>query len=132
MNCALLDGAMKYKAGITKNFCVKKMKFSIKGFLSKFNQIIRKMYILSHLLKNLIENFIFLCTGLKNISLLMYFQCWWSQNYVILQNFNQVFKQGSFRPYYIINKRSGIFKETYLSFYFIVLIEETKQPVIDT
>ena len=37
-----------------------KMKFSIKYFLSKFNQIPRKLQIWSHLLKTtLVENFVF-------------------------------------------------------------------------
>ena len=41
-----------------------KMKFSIKDFLSKCNQIRRKLQICSHLLeKSLMENFIFLCSG---------------------------------------------------------------------
>ena len=48
------------------------MKFSVKDFFSKFNQIHKKMYILSHLLK--IENFIFVCNGLNSLSLLIYFQ----------------------------------------------------------
>ena len=38
------------------------MKFSIKDFFSKYDQIRRKLRIWSHLLKkSLMENFIFLC-----------------------------------------------------------------------
>ena len=44
-------------------FTAPKMKFSIKGFFSKCDQIHRKIWIWSHLLKkSLIENFIF-CTA---------------------------------------------------------------------
>ena len=35
MNCTLLDGAIKYKAGNKKSLLHKKTKFSIKGFLPK-------------------------------------------------------------------------------------------------
>ena len=45
----------------------KKMKFPIKDFLSKCDQICRKQRIWSHLLKiSLMENFIFLCSGTTN------------------------------------------------------------------
>ena len=46
------------------------MKFSIKDFFSKFNEIHRKMLTLS-----LIENFIFVCSDLNNLSVLTYFRC---------------------------------------------------------
>ena len=49
-----------------KFYCTKKMKFSIKDFSSKCNQIRRKLRICSHLLKKtLMENFVFLvqCSG---------------------------------------------------------------------
>ena len=43
-----------------------KMKFSIKDFLRKCDQICRKLRIWSHLLKkSLMENFIFLCSDIK-------------------------------------------------------------------
>ena len=45
------------------------MKFSIKDFLSKCDQIRRKLWICSHLLKkSLIENFIFCAVDLIEIS----------------------------------------------------------------
>ena len=44
-----------------------KMKFSIKDFFSKFDQILRKLRIWSHLLKkSLMENFNFLQCSVKN------------------------------------------------------------------
>ena len=44
----------------------KKMKSSIKDFFSKCDQILRKLWIWSHLLKkSLMENFIFLCSVLS-------------------------------------------------------------------
>ena len=44
------------------NHCVQKVKFSIEDFFSKYDQIRRKLWIWSHLLKEfLMENFIF-CT----------------------------------------------------------------------
>ena len=53
-----------------------KMKFSIKNFFSKCDQIRRKLRIWSHLLrKSLMENFIFLCNG----------QCYFATNVVKLQ-----------------------------------------------
>ena len=48
MNCTLLDRAIKEKSSDKMH---KKMKFSIKDFLSKFSQIYGKMCILSDLLK---------------------------------------------------------------------------------
>ena len=43
------------------------MKFSIKDFFSKCDQIRRKLRIWSHLLKKyLMENFIFLCSDCKH------------------------------------------------------------------
>ena len=53
MNRIVLDGAIKQKASDKKNPATQKKKFSVKDFVSKFNQIHRKMYILSYLLKNL-------------------------------------------------------------------------------
>ena len=44
----------------------RKMKSSIKDFFSKCDQILRKLWIWSHLLKkSLMENFIFLCSVLS-------------------------------------------------------------------
>ena len=46
--------------GKTKAITAQKMKFSIKGFFSKYDQIRRKLQIWSHLLKkSLMENFVF-------------------------------------------------------------------------
>ena len=46
--------------GKTKAVTAQKMKFSIKGFFSKYDQIRRKLQIWSHLLKkSLMENFVF-------------------------------------------------------------------------
>ena len=42
------------------------MKFSVKDFFGKFNQIQKKMWILSYSLKTLTENFIFVCSGPNN------------------------------------------------------------------
>ena len=44
-----------------------KMKFSIKDFFTKCDQILRKLRISSHLLKkSLLENFFFLCSVISN------------------------------------------------------------------
>ena len=52
-----------------------KMKFSIKGFFSKCDQIRKKLRIWSHLLKKfLTENFIFLCTLTTGNKVLIYSQ----------------------------------------------------------
>ena len=56
---------------MTKKPTTQKMKFSIKDFFSKFNQIHKKMWILSHLLN---YKKVFVCSGLNNLSLLIYFQ----------------------------------------------------------
>ena len=46
--------------GKTKAITAQKMKFSIKGFFSKYDQIRRKLQIWSHLMKkSLMENFVF-------------------------------------------------------------------------
>ena len=43
------------------------MKFSVKGFFSKCDQIHKKLRIWPHLLKkSLMENFIFLCSVIRN------------------------------------------------------------------
>ena len=44
------------------------MKFSIKDFFSKYDQICRKLWILSHLLKkSFMENFIFYAVKIENL-----------------------------------------------------------------
>ena len=51
-----------FKSSFIQNliYAAQKMKFSIKDFFSKLNQIRRKLRILSHILKkSLMENFIF-------------------------------------------------------------------------
>ena len=56
---------------ITIVFTAQKMKFSIKDFFSKYDQICRKLRIWSHLLKkSLTENFIFCAMFCKNITLI--------------------------------------------------------------
>ena len=65
------------KAEITRNFCpdlfyqyftAENMKFSIKDFFSKCDQIGRKLQILSYLLKkSLMESLIFLCNVYKEV-----------------------------------------------------------------
>ena len=56
-----------FKSGCPSNsgqYTAQKMKFSIKDFFSKCDQIHRKLRIWSYLLKkSLMENFIFLCSG---------------------------------------------------------------------
>ena len=53
-----------YCEGLFRGFTTQKMKFSIIGFYSKFDQIMRKLQIWSHFLKkDLIENFISLCSA---------------------------------------------------------------------
>ena len=42
------------------------MKFSVKDFFGKFNQIQKKMWILSYSRKTLTENFIFVCSDPNN------------------------------------------------------------------
>ena len=61
----LMNGAQKWFAYVREESVLhKKMKFSIKDFFSKCDQIPRKLQIWSHLLKKfLMENFIFLCSG---------------------------------------------------------------------
>ena len=60
MNNTLLDEAIKWKTS-EKNPTTQKMKFSFKDPFSKFNQIPRKMLILSHLLKKSLIETSFLC-----------------------------------------------------------------------
>ena len=49
-----------YEVGCLNSYTAQKMKFSIKNFFSKCDQIRRKLRIWSHILKkSLIENFIF-------------------------------------------------------------------------
>ena len=65
--CILVVGVCKHLRiwEIEFNVTVQKMKFSIKDFFSKCNQIRRKLRIWSHLLKkSSMENFIF-CTVCK-------------------------------------------------------------------
>ena len=53
---------------ILTKFTAQKMKFSIKDFFSKYDQVCRKLRIWSHLLKNsLMENFIFRAMVCRNI-----------------------------------------------------------------
>ena len=56
-----------FKSGCPSNsgqYTAQKMKFSIKDFFTKCDQIRRKLRIWSYLLKkSLMENFIFLCNG---------------------------------------------------------------------
>ena len=53
---------------LRKNITAQKMKFSIKDFFSKCDQIRRKLQILSHLLKNLLmENFIFCAVHVSSL-----------------------------------------------------------------
>ena len=53
-------GEKFYSAKIFAKYIAQKMKFSIKHFFSKCNQIRKKLWIWSHLLKkSLMENFIF-------------------------------------------------------------------------
>ena len=55
-----------------KTFTAQKMKFSMKDFLSKCDQIRRKLRIWSHLLKkSLIENFIFCAVIMKSFLLIL-------------------------------------------------------------
>ena len=55
-------------------YTAQKMKFSIKDFFSKYDQIHRKLRIWSHLLKKfLMENFIFLCSDTALISFSFYY-----------------------------------------------------------
>ena len=50
------------------------MNFFIKYFFSKGDQVRRKLHFWSHLLKNtLMENFIFLCSGILKLCLENYF-----------------------------------------------------------
>ena len=59
----------KKQSSVQSRFChntAQKMKFSIKYFFSKCDQIRRKLRICSHLLKSLMENFIF-CAALSYI-----------------------------------------------------------------
>ena len=52
----------------TLNFTAKKMKFPIKDFFSKCDQVCRKMQVLSHLLKkSVMENFIFVQCLIENL-----------------------------------------------------------------
>ena len=67
---------------MTKKPTTQKMKFSIKDFFSKFNQIHKKMWILSHLLN---YKKIFVCSGLNNLSLLIYFQKKYIYIYIFFQ-----------------------------------------------
>ena len=54
-----VNNVMKSWAEILYNI-TQQMKFSIKDFFSKFDQILRKLWVWSHLLKkSLMENFIF-------------------------------------------------------------------------
>ena len=58
--------------GGSRDTTAQKMKFPIKDFFSKFDQIRRKLQIWSHLLKkSLMENFIFLCSALLTKPLLL-------------------------------------------------------------
>ena len=57
----------------TEEHIVLKMKFSIKDYFSKCDQIHSSLRIWSHLLKkSLMENFIFLCSGINRSSLFDY------------------------------------------------------------
>ena len=59
-----------WKCTISAN-SAQKMKFSIKDFFSKCDQIRRKLRILSHLLKkSLMENFIFWAIGVETVPLM--------------------------------------------------------------
>ena len=61
---ALLLGLAEYSLSQFKSALDKKMKFSIRDFFSKCDQIHRKLRIWSHLQKtSLMENFIFLCSA---------------------------------------------------------------------
>ena len=73
MNCTLLDGLNNRKQ-MTKKPTNQKMKFSIKDFFSKFNPQ-ENVDFVTFTKKSLIENFIFVCSVLNNLSLLTYFQC---------------------------------------------------------
>ena len=66
------------------------MKFSIKDFLSKFNQIHKKMRIFSHLLKIFTENFI-LCAVAQIIFLIYFIYRVYDVSFSINQNINKHF-----------------------------------------
>ena len=66
---------IKVDKNASKLCTAQKMKFSIKDFLSKCDQIRRKLRIWSHLLKkSLIENFIFCAVLTLSLSPLILFQ----------------------------------------------------------
>ena len=74
-NCRLSQKAANFTGKylcwslFTIKFTAQKMKFSIKDFFSKCDQIGRKLRIWSHLLKKyLMENFVFLCSGYRTES----------------------------------------------------------------
>ena len=69
----------KFVMNVASHYTAQKMKFSLKDFFSKCDQMRRKLRIWSHLLKkSLMENFIF-CTEFSRFSQdnQKCYRCWW-------------------------------------------------------
>ena len=90
-----------------KNYTAQKMKFSIKDFFSKCDQIHKFLRIWSHLLKkSLIENFIFLCSASSGIvlKLINWCICYMQVRNDTLSNANSLtVKDGSLVVSYDVN-----------------------------
>ena len=67
-------GNLKFYPKVDERNTIQKMKFSIKDFFSKCDQIRRKLRIYSHLLKkSLMENFIFYAMVVEYFNVLQFF-----------------------------------------------------------